>query len=260
MICGAKRETDQPCRTDDEDLLHEDCIDPTNILASNSVCRDGKCAVVSCQSSEDCPPKSMCYISNTANLFSEKEGGASSSCMKMSKLGQPCFNSEQCINDLLCQSETGDDAHNTCKHRAKIGEYCEETADGETSCELGLACAEAQCEEKGKDGAACTLHDKKTGESTCSEGMVCVDFDAQHGEPITQCVKQSGKGEECKKMYQCADGLACQMNPTKDEAHTCIVKSAMFRSVASSQKLASNPIKDKYQLAYDKAFGVTDPL
>ena len=97
----------------------------------------------------------------------------------------------------------------------------------------------------------------ESGESTCSVGLVCMG----DSDDTMQCIPLSGKGEDCKKPYQCADGLFCDFK--NGHGHPkCDVKSEQKHS--SFKSLTTNKlkkIKDKYQLAYDKAFGVVgDPL
>lgn len=108
--------------------------------------------------------------------------------------------------------------------------------------------------DSGREGASCDLINKKSGESTCSVGLVCMG----DSDDTMQCIPLSGKGEDCKKPYQCADGLKCDFR----NGRKCDVKSEQKHS--SFKSLTTNKlkkIKDKYQLAYDKAFGVVgDPL
>lgn len=151
IVCGAQRKEDQACRTDDEDLMHQDCNLPlsgsNSDEASDIVCRDGKCQKVQCQVSADCPKKSSCNVAAVAKLFAEEGEAEPNYCEVTKKAGSKCMNDDNCENDLICVSESGDELEEICTHRGKTGETCK-ADEGESTCETGLMCTENVCAER----------------------------------------------------------------------------------------------------------------
>ena len=111
------------------------------------MCRDGKCQKVQCQVSADCPKKSSCNVAAVAKLFAEEGEAEPNYCEVTKKAGSKCMNDDNCENDLICVSESGDELEEICTHRGKTGETCK-ADEGESTCETGLMCTENVCAER----------------------------------------------------------------------------------------------------------------
>ena len=189
-ISGSKE--GQACRTDDEDLMHQDCNPPSGsepkydylgyvVEEISMLCRDGKCQKVQCQAlvpeywekspaeeqaariTADCPKKSYCNLANVADMFENWDEIPPNYCKtgeeQKEKEGSKCTDNDNCENDLICMSE-GIGTWHTDKYGEQT--YTDEKGEVQKWEEI--------CKHPGKTGETCMADE---GESSCETGLMC---------------------------------------------------------------------------------------
>ena len=142
-----------------------ECAPGTLCVKPNGVCR-GTCSSFPAVGE-------ACAFGCAPGLFCDDQGSADPAddrCATPRGLDQPCADSTQCAQDLVCQG--------TCLPRSRLGEACRFDAARLSTCEPGLACdivpfvsgQVGTCIRPEPEGGRCRFH------WSCQSGLVCADL------------------------------------------------------------------------------------
>ena len=150
-------------------------------------------------------------------------------CSKPSEKGGPCgytgmkSDNTQCENELVCT----------------LAKDCEDEQDKDECRKKGTCTEEAGPEE---DGPPCKYTGLGEKTDQCETTFFC--------DPSNHCSKQNGEDGDCDFDYFCVNGMSC----VNEKCKKSLEKSANFKTTRTAIAAADH-VRDRYEMAYDKAFG-----
>ena len=182
---------DAPC----DHAGEERCVTPDR----DDPCLPGRLLRSVARSGDACEPSSglpQC----APGLACKALPGSGGRCTEAGKVGDACAQNVDCANEaLFCGPTT-----RRCERRRELGESCAHKSPDTAldTCAWGLVCDTGSCVPACQIGAPCdTKHDNRD----CAEGLVCVGWSQQCGEPNRgECARDS----ECNEGFRCTSILS----------------------------------------------------
>ena len=214
LACNAPEEEEDPdgCVPPDPPPEPTPC-DPENLF-KGSVGLGGACS-----SGPDSGPLGWSGLGSLECLEglvcrSNPDLGVFGQCVPAGLVGDPCFSSSECDDELYCSQLDG-----TCKEYRQEGESCvfanrdDLSPDPSTAllrCRADLSCDPITdtCVARCQQGAQCS------SDADCDDeqDLVCI---------VGRCDRQRGEGLVCAGDADCLDTLRCEADPSDPERNIC---------------------------------------
>ncbi|KAL0038422.1 hypothetical protein WJX77_005952 [Trebouxia sp. C0004] len=184
------------------------------VCNSSSICSlpapmYGPCGISGdCESGLTCYSNHACYIPSPDGSFCSVSGECQttsfcnitayeweSECTPLLSAGSKCNDNDECVSDLVCDSQ------NECETPQAVGSDCNSTAD----CELEDRCEQGVCAVGGLSTTCFTTED-------CGNGLVCNS--ANTCQLPMERYSPCNASADCASFYTCRDGNAYQEQGT----------------------------------------------